>query len=72
MPTKCKKHPRYKALKEPRCPCYRCWVMWCDELGKRRQKANNLVFKLYGLEEAAKYIAGKIFCKRRRIGEIPQ
>ena len=25
---KCKKHPRYKALKKPRCECYECWQMF--------------------------------------------
>lgn len=25
---KCKKHPTYKAIREPRCGCEICWKMW--------------------------------------------
>jgi hypothetical protein len=25
---KCQKHPTYQVIKEPRCECKSCWVMW--------------------------------------------
>jgi len=25
---KCDKHPRYKAVYQPRCQCLKCWIMY--------------------------------------------
>jgi hypothetical protein len=27
-PLKCNKHPKYKAIRMPRCQCTTCWDMW--------------------------------------------
>ena len=28
--VKCKKHPKYKVMREPRVPCNDCWVAWVE------------------------------------------
>jgi predicted secreted protein len=35
--TKCKKHPRYKAIMVPKVPCPECCEMWLD---KHRETAS--------------------------------
>lgn len=39
MTLKCTKHPGYKALRQPRSDCDRCWLRWlrkvCYEQGRR-------------------------------------
>lgn len=31
VPEKCKKHPTYKVLRQPRASCEDCWRMWIDK-----------------------------------------
>lgn len=38
---KCKKHPKYKAVRKPRCNCVTCWRMYAEkhELSPMAKKA---------------------------------
>jgi hypothetical protein len=33
----CPKHPKYKAIREPRCECHICWEIWWDEYPGKTQ-----------------------------------
>ena len=37
MKNKCRKHPKYKAMRKPQCDCKKCWQIWEDQV-KRAAK----------------------------------
>jgi hypothetical protein len=49
MVLKCKKHPTYKARRQPRSDCDRCWLRWLRSL------THHLGVRITMLEAQAQY-----------------
>lgn len=47
---KCPDHPRYKALRKPRCGCVRCWEIYLLVKKTERELADQLRSNLLGLK----------------------
>lgn len=55
-PEKCKKHPRYKALQQPRVYCKPCIALWEAALEKRRANQSDLEKQLRSSERVQKIL----------------
>ena len=49
---KCEKHPKYKAIYQPRCECLKCWIMWEKTMMERLEVVRNVIRGIrYGEED---------------------
>lgn len=62
----CSKHPKYQAIRKPRCECYKCWKMY---LLKNPEETvdNEKLFRM-----ADEYISDRIHAHNKHLENIGQ
>ena len=68
----CKKHPKYKVMRQPTTGCLDCWTVWIERNLATEVRGSNKQFMVNALQQFAKQEAVKVTkaVKERSIEEI--
>lgn len=67
MIDKCKKHPKYKAIRKPQCDCSCCWEMYLKE--KTRLLQQELDFDAIAFAKVEQILKESLKIVQRKLKE---